>query len=69
MPLDAASVQEASAFMRWLADDNFTFLGYREYEVTDADGDRKTRIVPALDQDACDLCIADKQIVRPFHLE
>ncbi|HXD38039.1 MAG TPA: NAD-glutamate dehydrogenase domain-containing protein, partial [Rhodanobacter sp.] len=43
MPLDVASVQEASAFMRWLADDNFTFLGYREYEVTDADGDRVLR--------------------------
>ncbi|OOG55252.1 glutamate dehydrogenase [Rhodanobacter sp. B05] len=45
MPLDAASVQEASAFMHWLADDNFTFLGYREYEVTDADGERVLRSV------------------------
>ncbi|HXS03024.1 MAG TPA: NAD-glutamate dehydrogenase, partial [Rhodanobacter sp.] len=45
MPLDTASVQEASAFMRWLADDNFTFLGYREYEVTDADGERVLRSV------------------------
>ncbi|MFI4959659.1 MAG: NAD-glutamate dehydrogenase, partial [Lysobacterales bacterium] len=45
LPLDAASVQEASEFMRWLADDNFTFLGYREYEVTDADGDRVLRAV------------------------
>ncbi|TAM06664.1 MAG: NAD-glutamate dehydrogenase, partial [Rhodanobacter sp.] len=43
MPLDAASVQEASDFMRWLADDNFIFLGYREYEVADADGDRVLR--------------------------
>jgi glutamate dehydrogenase len=40
LPLDAASVQEASEFMRWIAADNFTFLGYREYEVSDADGDR-----------------------------
>ena len=40
LPLDAASVHEASEFMRWIADDNFTFLGYREYEVSDADGDR-----------------------------
>ena len=45
MPLDAASVQEASAFMRWLADENFTFLGYREYEVTDDDGERMLRSV------------------------
>ena len=39
LPLDAASVAEASEFLRWLADDNFTFLGYREYEVAKAQGD------------------------------
>jgi len=43
LPLDAASVKEASEFLRWLADDNFTFLGYREYEVTQADGDEVLR--------------------------
>ncbi|MEO8810256.1 MAG: NAD-glutamate dehydrogenase domain-containing protein [Rhodanobacter sp.] len=43
MPLDADSVKEASDFMRWLAEDNFTFLGYREYEVTDTAGDRVLR--------------------------
>ncbi|OOG49227.1 NAD-glutamate dehydrogenase domain-containing protein [Rhodanobacter sp. C01] len=45
LPLDNASVQEASEFLRWLADDNFTFLGYREYEVSEADGDRVLRSV------------------------
>ena len=45
LPLDGASVQEASEFMRWIAADNFTFLGYREYEVADADGDRVLRAV------------------------
>ncbi|MEO8748553.1 MAG: NAD-glutamate dehydrogenase domain-containing protein, partial [Rhodanobacter sp.] len=29
-----AEVTEASEFLRWLTADNFTFLGYREYEVT-----------------------------------
>jgi len=43
LPLDAASVQEASEFMRWIAADNFTFLGYREYEVAEADGERVLR--------------------------
>jgi glutamate dehydrogenase len=43
LPLDAAAVKEASAFLRWLADDNFTFLGYREYEVTEADGEEVLR--------------------------
>ena len=45
LPLDDASVQEASDFMRWLADENFTFLGYREYEVVDTDGDRVLRSI------------------------
>ncbi len=38
-PLPAERVREASDFLRWLADDHFTFLGYREYKVVNADGD------------------------------
>jgi len=45
LPLDDVSTQEASEFMRWIAADNFTFLGYREYEVTDAEGDRVLRAI------------------------
>ncbi|MGI6246473.1 MAG: NAD-glutamate dehydrogenase [Pseudochelatococcus sp.] len=30
-PLDAGTVDEAAAFLQWLADDNFTILGIREY--------------------------------------
>jgi glutamate dehydrogenase len=36
--IDSATVEETKAFLTWLADDNFTFLGYREYELT-RDGD------------------------------
>ena len=32
------SVEETKAFLTWLADDNFTFLGYRDYNLTE-DGD------------------------------
>ncbi|MCX7512505.1 NAD-glutamate dehydrogenase [Frateuria hangzhouensis] len=39
LPLGERRVGEASDFLRWLADENFTFLGYREYEVTEADGE------------------------------
>ena len=35
MPVDAAGRAEAQAFLRWAADNHFTFLGYREYEVVD----------------------------------
>jgi glutamate dehydrogenase len=33
-PLPAQESSEAVELMRWLAGDNFTFLGYREYELT-----------------------------------
>ena len=35
MPVDDAGRREAQAFLRWAADNHFTFLGYREYEVVD----------------------------------
>ena len=37
MPVSAEGRKEAQAFLRWAADDHFTFLGYREY-VVDRDG-------------------------------
>ncbi len=43
--LDETSAREAGDFLRWIAADNFTFLGYREYEVADADGERVLRAV------------------------
>ncbi|MGO9956968.1 MAG: NAD-glutamate dehydrogenase [Solirubrobacteraceae bacterium] len=33
LPVDPHEVTEAQAFLSWLADDHFTFLGYREYEL------------------------------------
>ncbi|TGQ90024.1 NAD-glutamate dehydrogenase [Mesorhizobium sp. M8A.F.Ca.ET.208.01.1.1] len=34
VPLDKKSVAEAIAFLEWLRDDNFTFLGMREFKYT-----------------------------------
>jgi glutamate dehydrogenase len=34
LPVDAAGVAEAQEFLRFVADDHFTFLGYREYQVS-----------------------------------
>ncbi len=34
IPLDKKSVAEAIAFLEWLRDDNFTFLGMREFKYT-----------------------------------
>ena len=38
-PLQPQDVAEAQEFLRWVADDHFTFLGYREYEVAAKGGD------------------------------
>ncbi|MEU1896322.1 NAD-glutamate dehydrogenase [Streptomyces pristinaespiralis] len=35
--LPEQEVEEARELLRWLASDHFTFLGYREYELTDSD--------------------------------
>ncbi|HZE06554.1 MAG TPA: NAD-glutamate dehydrogenase domain-containing protein, partial [Solirubrobacteraceae bacterium] len=37
-PIDPHGLAEAREFLTWLADDHFTFLGYREYELRDSDG-------------------------------
>ena len=41
---DATLRAESQAFLQWLADDHFTFLGYREYALTDRNG--KTYLKP-----------------------
>ena len=38
-----AQLEEARAFLAWLADDHFTFLGFREYELVTVDGEDELR--------------------------
>jgi glutamate dehydrogenase len=38
VPVDLVARSEAQAFLGWLADDHFTFLGYREYVLGGPDG-------------------------------
>ena len=38
LPVDSAEILEAQKLLEWLADDNFTFLGYREYDLSKIDG-------------------------------
>jgi len=45
MPVDAAGVVEAQDFLRWAANDNFTFLGCREYAVVKSGGDEVLQAV------------------------
>src|SRR5690606_29953904 len=44
MPLDADERREAQEFLRWVADDHFTFFGYREYQLRRRGG--KELLVP-----------------------
>jgi glutamate dehydrogenase len=38
-PVDRGEIEEVKSFLRWVAEDHFTFLGYREYDlVIDRDG-------------------------------
>ncbi|HEV2538092.1 MAG TPA: NAD-glutamate dehydrogenase domain-containing protein [Frateuria sp.] len=65
LPMDERSVGEAADFLRWLADDNFTFLGYREYEVTEADGEDVLR---AIDSSGLGILRGSERSVAPRSL-
>ncbi len=45
-PLPAEEIEEGKALLRWLADDHFTFLGYREYRLDTVGEDDVLRAVP-----------------------
>ena len=42
----AAETAEVVEFLRWLADDHFTFIGYREYRLVDDGGVEALAVVP-----------------------
>ncbi len=44
-PVDVEVVRETKAFLEWIDDDNFTFLGYREYELVSEGGEDVLRTV------------------------
>ncbi|MGH6637254.1 MAG: NAD-glutamate dehydrogenase domain-containing protein, partial [Polaromonas sp.] len=45
-PTLADDLSEDRAFLQWLADDNFTLLGFREYDLVQEDGEVALRVVP-----------------------
>jgi glutamate dehydrogenase len=44
-PERASEFADLEAFLRWLTEDNFVFLGYRAYEITRDDGEATLRVV------------------------
>jgi len=45
-PVPAEELAEGRAFLEWLADNHFTFLGYRDHDLVKADGEDGLRVVP-----------------------
>jgi glutamate dehydrogenase len=45
-PVEEDDLTEAAALLEWIADDHFTFLGYREYELLTEEGEDVLRNVP-----------------------
>ena len=45
-PVPEAEIDEAKSFLRWLDEDHFTFLGYRELDLVEEDGRDYLRLVP-----------------------
>jgi glutamate dehydrogenase len=46
LPIERAGREEAQEFLRWVADEHFTFLGYREYEVATEGSEEVLRVMP-----------------------
>ena len=45
-PVSPLDLEEAKALLAWLADDHFTFLGFREYELVTENGEDALRALP-----------------------
>jgi glutamate dehydrogenase len=45
-PQGVASTEEERAFLQWVANDHFTFLGHRDYMLTEENGETHLRAVP-----------------------
>ena len=45
-PVAAEEIDEVKAFLTWVADDHFTFLGYREYDLVIEDDEAGLKAVP-----------------------
>ena len=62
VPLDKAAVNEAIAFLEWLRDDNFTFLGMREFKY--AGGEKSGTLTRSRDPGLGILADPDVRVLR-----
>lgn len=66
MPLDAEGRQEVQDLLRWMAEDHFIFLGYREYEVA---GDDEAQVLRAVPGTGLGLLLSDDRAGKPRSLK
>ncbi len=66
LPFDAETLDEAVEFLRWVADDHFSFLGYREYRVT---GEGESEVLTAVDGSGLGILHAGERGVAPRSLK
>lgn len=45
-PLDAEEIEDAIELLRWIANDHFTFIGYRDYRFVTENGRTRIEVVP-----------------------
>ncbi len=65
-PVGAAGVAEAQEFLRWAADDNFTFLGCRQYRVEKSGADE---VLQAVDGSGLGILKASERSLAPRSLK
>jgi glutamate dehydrogenase len=66
LPFDADTLAEATDFLRWVADDHFTFFGYREYRV---EGTGDAEVLTAVPGTGLGIMHGDERGVAPRSLK
>jgi len=66
IPLAPEGVAEAQEFLRWVANDHFTFLGYRQYRVVKAGGED---VLQAVDESGLGILRQGERSVAPRSLK
>src|SRR5262249_12604074 len=59
LPISPEGVSEAQEFLRWTADNHFTFLGYREYRVAKAGGED---VLQAVEESGLGILRSERQV-------
>ncbi|MGZ4438132.1 MAG: NAD-glutamate dehydrogenase [Nocardioidaceae bacterium] len=65
-PLPEHEVEEGKALLRWLADDHFTFLGYREYRLENVGDDPEDVVLRALPGTGFGILRSDQDMSASF---